>query len=258
MAPCPWAFEATKFAVQNPQYAIGVHLTTTSEWGTYRWRPLTPAETLCDEEGFMWHESDQFEINADIDEVEAEIHAQIKRLTDWGLNPSHLDNHMGSLYGIETGRLELLNQIFDITADYKLPFRFPGHIDKASFENETLGIKVDPQLIMSLFDKFTAYAKGKGIAMPDYLIPGDWNGPQKDSFENYREYIYEMYRAFPEGVTETYIHPAMESEELKGITGSWQRRVWEYQLFSDPKTRQHIESLGIKLINYRDLAEMRK
>ena len=64
--------------------------------------------------------------------------------------------------------------------------------------------------------------------------------------------------AFPEGVTETYIHPALECDELKGITNSWHRRVWEYKLFSDPKTKQHIDSLGIKLINYRDLAEMKK
>jgi len=93
--------------------------------------------------------------------------------------------------------------------------------------------------------------------MPDYLIPGDWNGPQKDSFENYREYIYELYRTFEPGVTETYIHPAMECDELKAIFGRWQQRVWEYRLFSDPKTKQHIESLGIRLINYRDLKRMR-
>jgi hypothetical protein len=74
---------------------------------------------------------------------------------------------------------------------------------------------------------------------------------------NIKEYIYEMYRGFPEGVTETYIHPAYETDELKGTTGCWERRVWEYKLFSDPQTKQHIDSLGIKLINYRDLAKMR-
>jgi hypothetical protein len=34
--------------------------------------------------------------------------------------------------------------------------------------------------------------------------------------------------------------------------------VWEYQVMKDPQTRQHIEAHGIKLINYRDLAAMRK
>ena len=29
-------------------------------------------------------------------------------------------------------------------------------------------------------------------------------------------------------------------------------------VIADPKTKQHIDSLGIKLINYRDLAQMKK
>ena len=54
------------------------------------------------------------------------------------------------------------------------------------------------------------------------------------------------------------MHPSLETDDLKGTTGAWQRRVWEYQILKDPQTRQHIESLGFKLINYRDLAKMRK
>ena len=113
------------------------------------------------------------------------------------------------------------------------------------------------QLIAMVFDKVLQYAKSKGVAMPDYLIPGEWNGPQNDSYENFKEYIYELYRSFPNGITETYIHPAFESEELKGISGAWHRRVWEHKLFSDPQTMQHIKACGIELINYRDLAKMK-
>ena len=81
--------------------------------------------------------------------------------------------------------------------------------------------------------------------MPDYLLPGDWAGDQSKSYENYREYIYELYRTFEPGVTETYIHPAVESDELKAITGNWQRRVWEYKLFSDP---EHVSSRAYDLV----------
>lgn len=111
MAPCAWAPEACKFAAENPELAIGVHLTLTSEWSKYRWAPVNSKDTdsLRDEEGYMWHESDEVEKNVKLDEVGAEIKAQIERCKKLGLtNPSHLDNHMGSLYGIETGRFELL------------------------------------------------------------------------------------------------------------------------------------------------------
>lgn len=48
MAPCPWAYEACQFAKKNPQFAIGVHLTFTSEWLHTAGRPSARATpTVC-------------------------------------------------------------------------------------------------------------------------------------------------------------------------------------------------------------------
>ena len=257
MACCPWAYEAAMFAKANPQFAIGVHLTNTSEWGTYRWPAVTGAASLSDRDGFMHGNCIGFTENAHADDARRELIAQIERLKGWGFRPSHADNHMGSMYGIHNGRFELLETVLEVAAQYGLPFRFPMKFSSAQYENGMFGIRIPMEQISQVVDKFTAYGQSLGVAMPDYLIPGDWNGPQKDSYENYREYIYELYRTFEPGVTETYIHPAAECDELKAVTGSWQRRVWEYRLFSDPKTRQHIDALGIRLINYRDLKKMR-
>ena len=259
MAPCPWAFEAVKFAKANPEFAVGVHLTTTSEWETYRWAPVAgdKVKSLIDEEGFMHHECDQFANAADIEEVAIECVAQIEKLRAMGLNPSHFDNHMGSLYGVDTGRFELLMTTLGICGKYGMPFRMPTVFTDEMFGNDMLDIKIPKEMIDNLIGQLVAFGEQNKVAMLDYLMPGDWNGPQKDSYENFREYIYELYRTFDNGITETYIHPAYESDEIKAISGSWQRRVWEYELFKDPKTRQHIESLGIKLINYRDLNKIR-
>ena len=259
MTPCCWAKEAGKWAAEHPEYAVGVHLTFTSEWGNYRWSPIAQGDTssLRDSEDFMYYESDAFEKNCDIDQVENEIRAQIERFKSFGVTPSHLDNHMGSLYGIETGRFELLNLTLAIAGEYGLPFRFPGTFVPEMFSNDTLAVKIDLDMIKMFYDKVLAFAKANNGAMPDFLIPGEWNGPQNDSYENFKEYIYELYKSFPNGVTETYIHPALESDELKGISGAWHRRVWEHKLFSDPQTLQHIKACGIQLINYRDLAKMR-
>ncbi len=261
MTPCAWAPEACRFAAENPQLAIGVHLTLTSEWGNYRWAPVNTKNTdsLRDEEGFMWHESDQVEEHVDIDEVEGEIRAQIDRAKRLGLvNPSHLDNHMGSLYGIETGRFELLQLTLSLAGEYGLPFRMPGNVTEDMLGNSMLDINVDKSVIDMVFGKIVEFAKANKVAIPDYLIPNEWSGPQKDSYENFKEYLYNLYANIPNGITETYLHPSIETDDLKGTTGAWERRVWEYQIMSDPKTKQHIEAHGIKLINYRDLAEMRK
>ncbi len=261
MTPCAWAPEACRFAAENPQLAIGVHLTLTSEWSKYRWAPVNTKNTdsLRDEEGFMWHESDQVEEHVDIDEVEGEIRAQIERAKKLGLvNPSHLDNHMGSLYGIETGRFELLQLTLTLAGEYGLPFRMPGNVTEEMLGNSMLDINVDKSVIDMVFGKIVEFAKANKVAIPDYLIPNEWSGPQKDSYENFKEYLYNLYANIPDGVTETYLHPSIETDDLKGTTGAWERRVWEYKIMNDPQTKQHIEAHGIKLINYRDLAEMRK
>lgn len=260
MTPCSWAMDAGRWAAEHPQYAVGVHLTFTSEWGVYRWGPVAQNNTssLRDKEGFMYHECDEFEDGCDIDEVEAEIRAQIERFRSFGVEPSHLDNHMGSLYGITTGRFELLELTFRLAAEYNLPFRFPSKLTDEMFDNKMLDIQIDKNLVKGLFAKLTAAADRLGVILPDYLIPGDWDGPQKESYENFKAYIYKLYASFPEGVTETYIHPALESDELKGITGNWQRRVWEHRLFAEPETQDYFKSIGIHFISYRDLAEMRR
>ena len=163
----------------------------------------------------MYHESDEFEKGAKTEEVAAELRAQIERAKLLGLTPSHIDNHMGSLYGVQTGRFDLLPVVFEIAAEYGLPFRFPSVFDKRMFGNETLDISIPMEMVQLLFDQIVNMAKSKGIAMPDYLMPHDFNGPQKDSYENFSDYMHEFIKAFPEGVTETYLHPAFESDELK-------------------------------------------
>lgn len=259
MTPCPAAREAAEFAAKNPQFAIGVHLTTTAEWKSYRWAPISEnSPSLVDEEGFFHRTSAKFAQNAKAHEVERELISQIKTLHGYGVNPSHMDNHMGSLYGVATGDFSLLKLTLDIAQRYDLPFRFPTKLPGAAFSNGTLDIKVSENTVRELLDSFVTMVKEKKIATPDYLVPGDWKGEQDKSFENYREYMFELFRRLENGVSETYIHPAIECDEIKSITPMWHRRVWEHKLFSDAKTKEFISSLGIKLIDYRELKKMRR
>ena len=97
------------------------------------------------------------------------------------------------------------------------------------------------------------------VPTPDYLILTDQvtavDG--KETYEEYRDAFLQFHGAIPEGVTETFIHPALPTDELKSITGTWQRRGWEYELMKDPATYRFFESCNIQLISYRDLVKMR-
>ncbi|MBQ8893916.1 MAG: ChbG/HpnK family deacetylase [Clostridia bacterium] len=243
MTHCPGAEEAAAFARENPQFAVGVHLTTTD-----RWPPLT-------EKAVFYPDVPDFERQAVAEDILEELRAQIEKLMGLGVKPSHLDNHMGSLYGITTGRFDLLRGVIGLAGEYGLPFRFPARFSEAQYRNQTLGVALDRETVRQLLEEMSAYAASLGVATPDYLLPGDWNGPQRESFANYRDYIFALYRSFePGAVTETYIHPSLEGEDIKGITANWQRRVWEYELFKDPSTHRYFNEIGIFLIDYKRLA----
>ena len=248
MTPCGWAPEAIMWAKEHPQYAIGVHLTFTAEWKNYRWRPVSnaPALSLRDKDGYMHFHCDTFEANAKPEEVEAEIRAQVAFAKGFGFEPSHLDNHMGSLYGLEQKQC-FLPLVFKICQEMGYPFRMMSQSYAGA-----------PAELTGLIHQMGQLAISMGVPILDYLWEHSWSGEQSKSYEAFRDYMLERFHSCPDGIVETYIHPSLECEELKHTSSVWYRRVWEHRLFADPATRQHIESCGIKLINYRDLAAMRR
>ena len=253
MLPCPAAKEAVQFSIDHPEYPIGVHITLTSEWEKYRWKPLTSGKSLVDEDGYMWHESDMVERNAKYKEIESEVRAQIDYAHRLGMKPSHIDNHMGSLYGHYTGRLSLGKMALRICGDYGYAYRIFTKNDKRICPNGT------PYALYSAITIFTKlWGKKYNVIMPDYLLFPDWNDDMRVSYEVYRDTILKIWTDLPDGVTETFIHPSVENDELKTITGRWLDRVWEYQLMKDPYTHEYLKKHGVELISYRELIEMKK
>ena len=253
MMPCKSAEDAVKFAIDNPQYAIGVHLTMTSEWNDYRWKPLSGGKSLMDEQGFMWHDSRQVGKNADLAELEAEIRAQVDKAHALGMKPSHLDNHMGSLYGHYTLRFELLKMTLRVCGDYGYAFRMFTNTDKRLCP---AGVPYPAFSVLKYLSKH--WGKKYNVIMPDYLLFPDWNADLRDNgYEHYRETILKIWTDIPDGVTETFIHPCKEDDELKTIMGSWKYRVWEYNVINDPETHKYLKEHGVELISYRDLIKMK-
>ncbi|MBB5395374.1 ChbG/HpnK family deacetylase [Mucilaginibacter sp. AK015] len=96
---CPWYQEAVEILKKNPQIAVGVHLTLTSEWKNYRWGPVTgrgAVPSLVDANGYFPQSTGAFAKSGyQIAEVERELTAQIERALASGLKITYIDPHMG-------------------------------------------------------------------------------------------------------------------------------------------------------------------
>ncbi len=241
MVPCPNAKSIIDWAKGYPSADIGIHLTLTSEWKNYRWGPVSAAKKvpgLIDPEGKFWHEVPDVVMHASAKEVDTEIRAQIDKVLSWGYKPSHIDTHMGTLYGSP----EYVKVFLKVAEDYNIPANAIDLTDpetvsyfrKAGYPITEDVIKLMSEYRLPKLDNFTSVPEGK-------------------TYEEKRANFFKLVKSLHSGLTEIIFHPAALSDNLKSITGSWQQRVWEGELFADPIVKKFFEDEGIIITNWKEI-----
>lgn len=129
MVPCPWFPGIAEAALERGDLDLGVHLTLTSEWRRYRWRPLigtSPSTGLVDADGYMWRTVAELRTRMDPLAVEEELRAQIETAAAAGLDPTHLDTHMGAALLPELAEIHIR-----LGEEYRLPVVVPRELGPA-------------------------------------------------------------------------------------------------------------------------------
>jgi predicted glycoside hydrolase/deacetylase ChbG (UPF0249 family) len=227
MVPAPWAREA---AARYLGEDVGVHLTLNAEYDLYRWGPITYGPSLLDGDGGFPRTIEDVWDHADIDEVRRELRAQVERAILWGFDVSHLDSHMGTL--------QLKPEFFDVYLELAIDFGLPLRLSGASSE----------RLVGFPFRRLAAEA---GVLFPDQfvVVPGVGS----------RRFIEKVVLDLRPGVTEVYVHPAIDTPELRALAPDWAARVDDHDLVvRDGSLRTLIERSGVKLIGYRQLRDVQR
>ncbi|MEI9885112.1 MAG: polysaccharide deacetylase family protein [Rhizomicrobium sp.] len=224
MVPCPWAREA---AERFQGLDVGIHLTLTSEYPTYRWRSLTGAPSLRDAQGYLPRGAAELWARADPSEVEAECRAQIDQALAWGVDVTHLDNHMGTLQANE----RFFPIYVKLAKDYQLPLRMAGQGADAR-----LGFGGRAQ------------CDAAGVLYPDHFS-FRWGTPTVE--------LLERYLAAPRpGVTEMILHPVEDGEELRAYDKTeYEIRIQDGLLGRDPAMKARLDAAGVKRVSFRGLRE---
>lgn len=232
MVPCPWFPEAAEFARAHPELDLGLHLTLTSEWKTYRWGPISekPLPSLLDKNGYLQHSDTVMAAHANPAEVDAEIRAQIEKARAAGVNFSHVDSHMGALFRTP--------QLFNVYQKAAHDYGVPNLLAPAGSPHGRKGDEAAPYALI--------------ISKDLQIHPGI---PHKEWLRDYKH----MLRALGPGVYELIVHLGYDDPELQGIAGahsSWGSR-WrqnDLEVVRSAEFQKFLKDQGFILVSWKDLA----
>jgi len=171
------------------------------------------------------------------EEVETEMRAQVQRAIDFGIKPTHIDTHMGTVYASP--------EFFKAYCKVAREFGIPPMIISPEAEIVQQRLKNDPAMA-PLFEIFEML--NSEFPMLDELATGVVSVELERRREEYKEVI----RNLKPGVTQIIIHLGLDNPEMRTITSSWLARYNDFQIFTDPEMKQFIEEQGVKLIGWRD------
>jgi chitin disaccharide deacetylase len=231
MIPTPWVTEVANYAKAHPDADLGLHLTLTSEWETYRWGSTAPRDqvpSLNDPDGTLPKGTRTVATRAKLDDVERELRAQIDRAYAIGIKPTHVDSHMGALFTTP----ELMATYVKVARSYKLPFL--GFIAPPRPGTQAT---VTPQDII-----------------PDTVLIADERVPT----EQWKQFYLDAIKNLKPGLTELIVHLGYDDAELRAVTTGYDAfgsewRQQDYDVLTSAELGEAMKDSGVVLVTWREI-----
>lgn len=225
---CGRAFEHALVQCRScPELGLGIHLTLVEE------RPVSPIEkipSLVDRHGVMPRTYSAFArgwVSGKIRErdVHYELEAQVKRVVESGIRPSHLDSHQ---------HVHCLPGVWKLTLNIAKKYAVP-YVRISTFES--LWTQAETPLIpviragVNLMALLRRLADGHCVRFADHLRGFAFSGRLTTSR------LLAILETLPPGLTEVVVHPGLPDKDLRSRYCGWGDFGWEAELLAltDPR-----------------------
>lgn len=234
MMPTPWVTEVADYARAHPQADLGLHLTLTAEWQTYKWGSVASkdrVQSLLDSAGNFPSDVPPVVARAKPAEVEVELQAQIDRAHTLGIHPSHADSHMGALFTTNA----LIGTYIEVAHANHLPFLAVGG--------------------MPLAGSSVPLAAGD-VVLNDVIVAG----PEVPR-DKWREFYLNAIANLKPGLTEIIVHLGHDDAELRAVTvdhepygAAWRQR--DYDVVTSKEFKKALADHHVILVGWRDVQKL--
>jgi predicted glycoside hydrolase/deacetylase ChbG (UPF0249 family) len=233
MVPCPWLTEVAAYAKAHPDADLGLHLTLTSEWQSYRWGPVASRDQvpgLLGPDGNLWPDVPFVTKNAKPAEVETEIRAQVERALKVGIHPTHLDSHMATLFN---------------------PAYFPAYVKVAREYGLPFLAMRTPGAPASMLDLL----KDSDI-LPAAIVMAAGVKP-----ENWASYYLGIVQSLKPGLTELIVHMAYDDAEMQAVTeghpaygSAWRQR--DFDVITGAEFQKALKDNHVTLVGWNAIKNL--
>jgi hopanoid biosynthesis associated protein HpnK len=239
------AADAIRRARRLPQLRVGLHLVLADGSATL---PATHVSAIADRDAFM--DSDMFSRGVAIfanprarAQARAEVRAQLEAFRDSGLQLDHVNAHKHfHLHPTVLGMLLSMAQEFGIRA-----IRVPH--EPMWFARARGGrlAAVSSAALSPLTALMKQRIRAAGLLHNDRVFGIASSGAMDESA------LLQIIERLPEGISEIYLHPGVQSGEAIAASMAGYRHADELAALLSPRVRDAVHGAGVKLGGYGDV-----
>jgi len=281
-----------KLLQQQPDWGVGIHLTLNNEYQErFPWSPVLPQEvvpSLYNENGLAWEKVSEVERFANPEHVQLEFEAQIEKAMKLGINLTHIDSHMGTIYIDSKFKNASSNGLRNAAIEAAKKYNLPITVNPFDKKSTTAIAKIDslqiirPDVFFGFYELegINEHLGYKGSAAKRWLtkiavklfigfnLPyHDYKVVEKDVEVRMKIYQKAIKKMVKPGLNHFFMHAAHgtasdgqtipdgkhHSEGVDDIVRQADLAIW-----SSEEMKQFLKDENIILINYSELKEIQK